>query len=503
MGILTPKGLYFFILGLMKEGVNLNAILLFASRKYGDKIAFNENDVDISFTELYQASLNLAGNLSKNLWLKSRKQPDVALLGRNSKELIVSIFAFAKLGANIYMLNPDMSDAQINSILKNRSIDLLVADDDLMTNLIRQKPVNTIVFRGNSNFNVHLLSQETTSFKFKKRRSGRLIVLTGGTTGIPKIADRKQSVFNFLLPLIALVKNLELHKHEKVYIPIPIFHGYGLATIVMSVLLGKQGFITDRFDAESSLKLIKDKNIEIMTLVPTMLQRLMTAQQGELNKLNKILSGGASLNPRLVEKCMSCLGPKLFNLYGSSEAGFSVLATPSDLLKHSSTIGRPIYGTKLRIEENKEIGVLEIRNSWVMQSKRKKWVNTGDLAHINKEGYIFLKGRKDTMIVSGGENVYPIDVENVINFHPKVACCAVIGMEDENFGECLIAFVVKRQVEKLNESNLKLWLSKEVARYQLPKKIVFVKSLPNSSLGKLNYNELKISFLEKKIVESD
>ncbi|MDF2650833.1 MAG: acyl-CoA synthetase (AMP-forming)/AMP-acid ligase, partial [Paenibacillus sp.] len=207
--------------------------------------------------------------------------------------------------------------------------------------------------------------------------------------------------------------------------------------------------------------------------------------------------GGAELNPKLVKETLSQLGQVLFNLYGTSEAGLNVIATPQDLTYSAQTIGRKIKGVRLKIVDDLkkevqigQVGQFCIKNSWSMRNGANSWIETGDLGYCDELGYYFLCGRADSMIVSAGENVYPLEVEQVLLTHPQVEDAAVIGVPDEHFGQRLKAFVLLAPHADLTNEELMEWLRVRLARFQLPKEILFVDQLPYTSLGKLDKKQL-------------
>ncbi len=255
-------------------------------------------------------------------------------------------------------------------------------------------------------------------------------------------------------------------------------------------------FLLPRFDAAKACELIKQNQIEAITVVPLMLQRILHFDANSLDSIECIISGGAALNPALVAETQVRLGDKLFNLYGTSEAGFSVIATPEDLRKNPETIGRKIGGVNLSILDanNKllptgEIGKICIKSLWSVKTD-KNFVETGDLGFQDENGYLFLRGRTDEMIVSGGENVYPIELENILVKHPAVQQIAVVGVPDNDFGQRLKAFVVSANGAKLTEAEIKDWLTTRVARFQMPVAVEFLEELPTTAIGKINKKAL-------------
>ena len=316
--------------------------------------------------------------------------------------------------------------------------------------------------------------------------SGQITVLTSGTTGEFKAISRRQRFIDFLYPLSALVNEIALQRFNSVYIAVPFYHGFGLASIIVSILLGTEIYVTKGFDDKEAVRIIERNHIEVVALVPSMLKRIHNVSSNALKGVKRIISGGAALSPRMIAETFQKVGSVLYNLYGTTEAGFCILATPKDLLRHPETLGKAIHGVALRLTSSEDIGELEVKSKWSVRQGKSKWVKTGDLAFVDQTKLVFLKGRVDSMIVSGGENVYPLDLENVISQHPQVYEVSVIGVPDISFGQRLKAFVVLKKGVSVSETELKDWLKARVARYQMPAQIVFLDELPLSSIGKVN-----------------
>ncbi len=332
--------------------------------------------------------------------------------------------------------------------------------------------------------------------RLKKVKTGNIVIMTGGTTGQPKAASRKPSLLDFLPPFVALLTQINLDNYRRVYIATPIFHGFGVSSLFMSVILGAEMHITKRFEAARSCALIAQHNIEVVTLVPLMLQRLLNRDSQALLSLRCIVTGGAMLSPALARESLARLGPTLFNLYGTSEGGFAIMATPDQLARKPESIGNPVRGVRACILNEadqevgeKEVGRLCVRSAWT--TSKKNWIETGDVAFRDAEGDIFLCGRVDDMIVSGGENVYPIELENVLLQHPDVVAVAAVGIADAEFGQRLKAVVAVKTGGTLDRAALLDWLKPRVARYQMPAVVEFRDELPYTPLGKLDKKALR------------
>ncbi len=392
-----------------------------------------------------------------------------------------------------------MSKDQILALEKRLRFDFYVYDEQI-TGLFEHESLSHKSLPANhpTNDSIDRISAMSnhTKVKLKKVKTGNIVVMTGGTTGQPKPASRKPSLFAFLPPFIALLCHVNLDRYRSVYIATPISHGFGLASLFIGVTLATEMHFTTRFDAEQSCRLIADKNIDAVIVVPLMLQRILKHDADSLSSLQCIITGGAALSPALAEETLERLGPKLFNLYGTSEAGFCIMGTPELLQKKPQSIGRPIRGVRSKVVDDSDqvveegkIGRLRIRCAWAISHKN--WQETGDVAYRDADGDIFLCGRVDDMIVSGGENVYPIELEHVLVQHPDIESAAVVGIPDPEFGQRLKAVVIRKRDTMLDQSTLHDWLKPRVARYQMPAMTEFREELPYTPLGKLDKKSLR------------
>ncbi|MDR2920316.1 MAG: AMP-binding protein [Tannerella sp.] len=489
--LLTPKGIFSLLDSLRLTGVNLFAILHTAYKLYPDKIAITTTDSTYTYRELFLYSWQLACWLKQNE-LITRKQK-IAITGENSPELIFTIFASALLGADIYLLNAQMSHLQLMELTDRFNFHVFFHDDD------RSYSNDSIPI----NKNCRILSSakcfdssrkqthacKAKSFRMIGNNFNKLVVLTSGSTGAPTAAGRKASVNNYLQVFISLFKQLKLYRYESLYLAPPLYHGFGIATLCISLLLGKHTFISSGFDATGACRLISKHKIQVMTLVPLMIQRMIEQDAGALSSLECLISGGAPLPVFLLRNIQQTLGDKLYNLYGSSEVGVCTLATPEDLKHFPETIGKPLQGVKIKIllSDKQEApveteGELCIRCNW--STNKHKWLQTGDKGYKNKQGYYFLTGRIDNMIVSGGENVYPSELEAILRQHPGIRDVIVISMDDAEFGKRLKTIIIPTSDSILNEEQVMHWLKGRVSRYQMPKIIRLTDRFPMNPVGK-------------------
>ena len=489
INILKPKGFYLFVKAVMTHGTNLLSVLEFSAQLNPNSIAICSEGSKKTYSELMTDCIQLAISLKNKFNLVPKQK--VAIVCKNNIEAIQSLYALSRLGVHIYFLNTEISQNQLEDVIIHKNIDLVIYDKniELNTKLITCQKLKTS--------EIHLLiNKGETKTKLPKVKAGKLVVLSGGTTGKPKSAKRKQSIRSFLNPLIALLSQLNLNTYKSVYIATPFYHGFGLASLIMSILLGSEIYLLEKFDAKKVSKMIEDNTIEVVTLVPIMLKRILSEDLVSLKSIQRIICGGAKLDQKLTKQTLSKLGSVLYNLYGTTEAGFSILASPKILRTNPLTIGKPIRGVSIKVIDKKnqklkinQIGQIHLSTSWMMNNSTDNWINTDDLGYISSDGLVFLAGRSDNMIISGGENVYPDEVENILIEHPLIEEVAVIGTPDVEFGQRLIAYVVLSN-NTINEEVILKWLKIRVARYQMPKELIYLNELPRTSIGKVDKKQL-------------
>lgn len=462
-------------------------LLRLATILHAKREALQDEEELLTYASLYQQSSNLSRQLhDKQVIVPGQK---IAIACRNHAAMLRALFAVSRLGAHVYLVNPEMSAEQFKNLIARHKIQLLIYDNDI-EHIVKDLDLGIL-----SENQINEWAKIDNAKRLPRSYSGHLVVLTGGTTGVPKSAVRKPSVFKFLAPFFALLNQVNLDCYKSVYIATPAYHGFGVASVFVSMILGAKMFFSRRFDAAKGCALIQDHKIEVITLVPLMLQRLLNCNAEALLSIQRFITGGAPLSPRLVTDVLDKMGDKLFNMYGTSEAGFCVMASPQDLRLYPDTIGRPISGVKLQLLDNADkpvkmgiVGRIGIKSSWTIGGK--KMIETGDLAKQNAEGLFFLCGRNDDMIVSGGENVYPIELENILYTHADISQVAAIGIPDVEFGQRLKVFVVLKTGSKLNETAILNWLKPKVARFQMPAVIEFRDDLPITAIGKINKKAL-------------
>ena len=483
--IISPKGIFVWAKSLIYEGISLMALLRFAAHFYPQRCAITDEKQSLSYQELYVRTRQLTEILHTEYHLQPKMS--VALLGRNSLILSLLLHALSRLGIRTTLLSTDLGTEQITAYLQKHHYHLIIYDSDLKqipTELpcvaVTTEKINDILLDKHS---------QVREIKLPKIWRGREIVIhSGGTSGKFKTIARRPSLTSFLAPLFALLRDIRIYQYERVLISLPFYHGFGLSTLIISLLMGKKICLQKRFDVLQTLAIIQQEKIEVMPIVPAMLARFWQIEgaKKKMKSLRCLISGGDRLPKSLIDTTHQQIGEVLFNLYGTSEAGFFMLANPKELASFKeTTLGKPIRGVDCKVKDcNRQgIGTLWVRSRWAMRGLRNQWQNTGDLVSQNSEGYFFHHGRADRMIVCGGENVQPEHIEQVLLSHPMIIAARAFIVPHPNFGNVIHTEIECTPKATLTEATLLNWLRPQLSRAEMPHSIRF-KTIEMLSTGK-------------------
>ncbi|MFN2624631.1 MAG: AMP-binding protein, partial [Mycobacteriales bacterium] len=340
------------------------------------------------------------------------------------------------------------------------------------------------------------------------KAGGGVVLLTSGTTGRPKGAPRPHiGTFDAAVSLLSL---LPLRARDTTVIAAPLFHTWGFAQLSLGLLMSSTYVLTAEFDAEATLRTVAENHATVLVAVPVMLSRVLALPDDvrsryDTSSLRVVAVSGSALQPTLAAAFMDAFGEILYNLYGSTEVAWATVATPRDLRAAPGTVGRPPRGTAVRLLDGDgvqvpsgEPGRIFVSNDMSFggysgggdKERRGALVATGDVGRFDEAGRLFVEGRDDEMIVSGGENVFPAEVEDCLAAHPGVAEVAVVGVEDAEFGQRLRAYVVAG-AEKPSADELRTHVRTSLARHKVPRDVVFVNALPRNAAGKVVKRELR------------
>ncbi len=493
----------------MRDYGSFGAASRVAAIRHGDQIAIADEFGEITFAELDELSNRIAAALrARGL----RPGSKVGILCRNHRFPLAVAFAASRAGISAVWLNTAFSPRQAKEVAEREGVQLLVHDAEFeaAVNGIELKHGRLVCGEGESDVESieEAASGEGTGPPPVPEKPGRIVLLTSGTTGTPKGAPRPEPK-SLSLPA-SLLDRMPMRSREATVIGPPIFHGTGLLISLVSIALGSKLILRRRFDAAGLLDDIEHHGATAACLVPIMLQRLLAQGEAEiarrnLDSLRVIVCAGAQLPGEVATQAMDRFGDVVFNLYGSTEVSIATLATPADLRAAPSTVGKPTFGARVRVlgDAGDQVAAGEVGRIYVGTGMPfegytggggKDIVDgllaTGDLGHFDREGRLYIDGRDDDMIVSGGENLFPGEVEEILITHPALVDVAVIGVEDEEFGQRLRAFVVLAEGQSATEREVKDFVKANLAAFKVPRDIIFLDELPRNPTGKILKREL-------------
>ncbi|MFE5288881.1 acyl-CoA synthetase [Nocardia sp. NPDC056611] len=488
----------------------LAAGLRLSAARYGSRTAVIDELGELTFADLEDRSNRLA-NAWRERGLKPRE--GVAVLARNHRGLLDAIFAAAKCGARIILLNTDFAAPQIRDVATREGTDLLVYDDEYAELLGEVHPkrgsYRAWTEEPRADSLEHLIATGSPDAPPAPGAEPKIILLTSGTTGTPKGAPRAEP--KSLLSLGGLLSKVPFRVNEVTECCAPMFHTLGFACAVLTLGFGSTLVIRRRFDPQAAIDSMARRRATTVIAVPVMLSRMMDlggqALTGrDLSALRIVFVAGSQLGAQLCREVTAAFGPVVYNLYGSTEVAYATIATPADLAEEPGCVGKPVLGARVEILDergravpNGATGRIFVGNSIQFEGYtgggNKEFVrglmSSGDVGHFDAAGRLFIDGRDDDMIVSGGENVFPAEVEELLYTHPAVREAAVIGVADAQFGARLKAFVVVHEGRTCTEPEIKEFVKDNLARYKVPREVVFLAELPRNPTGKVLKRKLQ------------
>jgi fatty-acyl-CoA synthase len=339
-------------------------------------------------------------------------------------------------------------------------------------------------------------------------RDSRLVILTSGTTGRPKGASR--STASGAHGVASVLASIPFRLRDRTVVAAPFFHGWGLAALLTCLGLSGSVFTAPEFDAGEVLSLLSSHRAHGLVLVPTMLQRICALPPAQLARadtenLRVIASSGSALPGRLATEALDRFGQVLYNVYGSTEVAAATIARPADLRRDPATAGRPALGVRVEVLSEHGAPVPPGTVGRICVNSKARYdgytggadrdvvaglISTGDLGYFDDRGRLFVVGREDDMIVSGGENVYPSEIEDLLNTDDRVGEAVVVGIDDDQFGQALKAVVVIAAGQQVSAQELKELIANRLARFKVPRVFEFVDALPRNATGKVLRRQL-------------
>ena len=474
-------------------GYGLAGELRSAASRDPRKVAVVDDRGQYTYEQLLDRSTRLARSLAGTFGVMPGER--VGLLCRNHAGIIEGLVAAAMLGADPVLINTGLSGPQLGIVAEEQRLRVLIHDTEFAELVVA---VPRGVERLDESRVDELIAVAPAEGELRPPpRDSRTIVLTSGTTGSPKGARRRTpSDFG---PLMAIISRIPLRAGDRVCIAAPIFHTWGYAALQMCFGLRATMVLQRRFDPGPTLQAIHAYECTALFAVPVMLQRLLDVPPTP-TPLRVVAVSGSALPGGLATRFMDAYGDILYNLYGSTEASWVSIATPADLRRAPTTAGRPPRRTRVAIVDRNgrpvprgEVGRLFVGNDMLFEGYTSGagretldgLLDTGDLGHLNANGLLFVDGRQDDMIISGGENVFPSEVEELLAGLPQVREVAVVGVPDREYGQRLAAYLVLHPGEWLDSEAVREYVRRYRARFCVPRYVVFLTALPRNATGKV------------------
>ena len=474
-----------------------------------DRVGLVDELGSLTYGDLHRRSNALAHALAER---GIGEGDSVAVMCRNHRGFVDASVAIAKLGADILYLNTAFAGPQLVDVLERERPGVVIHDEEF-SGLLAAADIDDRVIAwtddpgsGEATLESLIATYPVTDLSPPARHS-RIVILTSGTTGTPKGAPRNEAGID---AAVALLSRLPLRHGWRTHIAAPLFHTWGFAHLALAMLLGSTVVLRRTFDPEQAMRVVRDEQCESLVVIPVMLQRILSLPTATLEELDEtrlrvVAASGSALSGDLALTWMDRFGDNLYNVYGSTEVAYASVATPEDLRAAPTSAGRPPYSTVVRVYDAQgeavpdgESGRIFVGNSLLFEGYTgggsKDMIDglmaTGDVGRFGPDGRLYVEGRDDEMIVSGGENVFPKEVEDCLARHAAVVEAAAIGVADDDYGTRLRAYVVLVDPDGASEDDLKAWVKDNLARFKVPREIVFVDDLPRNATGKVLKREL-------------
>ncbi len=488
------------------------------ARRNPNRTAIIDDEGSMTFAELNDA-VNAAANGLLAMGVKGGD--GVAILARNHRWWMIANYASARVGGRTILLNTEFSGPQIRDVAAREGGKVIIYDDEyseavklaetplgklraLATNPDTDQPSGST-----DETLADLIARSSTDAAPKATKKSSIIILTSGTTGTPKGANRHAPPT--LAPIGGVLSQVPFKAGEVTSLPSPMFHALGYLHATLAMTLGSTLVLHRRFKPVTILEDIPKHKVTALVVVPVMLSRMLDALEKmdvkpDLSSLRIIFVSGSQLGAELATRAMKDIGPVVYNLYGSTEIAFVSIARPEDLKKNPATVGPIIRGVKVKIldDHGKEVpqgkvGRIFVGNFFPFEGYTggggkeiiDGLMSSGDVGCFDEHGLLYVSGRDDEMIVSGGENVFPAEVEDLLSGHPDVIEATAIGVDDKDFGQRLRAFVVLKEGAEATEDAFKEYVRDHLARYKVPREVIFLTELPRNPTGKILKRELR------------
>jgi acyl-CoA synthetase (AMP-forming)/AMP-acid ligase II len=496
-----------------REGLTVTSGFAMSAQRCPNRPALVDELGSLTFRELDERADALTAALQA---LPAGSPEVVAIMCRNHRGFVEALIAANRLGTDVLLLNTSFAGPALAEVVNREGADVVIYDEEFTASVDRalaDKPDTARVVAWSDRPEAQkstveeLITTHLGERPVRTGRKGKMILLTSGTTGSPKGAKHSGGGAT---ELQAILDRVPWHTEETTVVVAPMFHAWGFSQLIFAASLGCTVVTRRKFDPEATLELIDRHQATGLCVVPVMFDRIMDLPDDVRRRysgrsLRFATASGSRMRPDVVTKFMDEFGDVLYNNYNATEAGMIATATPADLRAAPDTAGKPAVGTEIRILDSEhrpvptgEVGQIFVRNSnrfdgytsGTTKNFHDGFMASGDVGRLDEAGRLYVVGRDDEMIVSGGENVYPIEVEKMLAAHSDIAEATVLGVDDEQYGQRLAAFVVLKPGASAGVEDLKQYVRDNLANYKVPREIVLLDELPRSSTGKISRSDL-------------
>ena len=497
-----------------REGMTVATGFAIAAQRCPDRPGLIDELGTLTWRELDQRSDALAAALQD---LPGGQPNVVGIMARNHRGFVESLIAANRIGANVLLLNTSFAGPALAEVVTREAVDAVIYDEEFtptISQALKERPQATRIVAWVDDPGKDVTSVAALIDRYAGQRpsppttTAKMILLTSGTTGSPKGAKHSGGGPETIK---GILDRTPWRAEEVTVIVAPMFHAWGFSQLLISALMACTIVTRRKFDPEATLALVDEHQATGLCVVPVMFDRIVDLPDDVRTRysgrsLRVAAASGSRMRPDVVIKFMDQFGDVIYNNYNATEAGMIATATPADLRAAPDTAGKPADGTDIRILDadfrelpTGEVGTIYVRNSTqfdgytsgATKDFHAGYMSSGDVGYLDAAGRLFVVGRDDEMIVSGGENVYPIEVEKTLAAHADVAEAAVLGVDDEQYGQRLVAFVVLTDGAATTTDELKAHVRENLANYKVPRAITVLDELPRGSTGKIVRSELQ------------
>lgn len=500
LGWLDPVQMASTTAALVRWGPSLAALYTAAAVRHRTRPAVVDHRGSVTFGELDRTSTATAQGLRA---LGLHRGDHLGILCFNHRDFVDASIAAAKAGLACVYLNTGFAAPQLGEVLRREGVRAVVVDSELLA-VVEASGFDGHVVVVDGDAGTHRSIDDVRSLATRRplppSKPVAPVLLTSGTTGTPKGARRDKPTG--LASAFGVLERIPYRGGDVSVIPTPLFHAWGLAQLTVAAVTASTAVLVRRFDVAATLDAVESERASVLAVVPVMIQRILSAETDgrDLSSLRIVASSGSALPAAVATAWMDRFGDNLYNLYGSTEVGQATLADPQDLRAAPGTAGRVIPGTVVEVVDERgealaagEVGLIVVGSDGQFseytgggtKDRIRGLMSSGDVGYFDADGRLFVTGRADDMIVSGGENVFPLEVEELLLTLDDIFDVMVVGVPDDEFGQRLAASVVLAPGASIDADGIRSFVASHLARHKVPRDVRIVDELPRNTTGKL------------------